>query len=91
MTLRQLRKVALRKGIVRWTKSRKIERLRVAGRHILAGAWSEDLEFREHQLYVLEGHFRCEEIKPDELITIGDFIMERPPPIQKWMGYEPAR
>lgn len=71
MTEFQLRQIAHRKGFVRWTPSRRVERVRIAKNGTLLA--TNLLTGEEHRLYLREDYW-CEEIDQRVPVQIGDML-----------------
>lgn len=72
--------IARKRGMVRWFPSNRVERLRQrrSDGFIFAGSYSlSQGRFIEHPLLNLSyEEYDCVEIKPDELVAVGDIVRE---------------
>lgn len=71
LTYKEMWKIAQRGGIVQWTASKRIERLRVSGMkvvciHALKG---------KHVLRWHDGEYKCRELGLDEMVSLGDLAI----------------
>lgn len=71
MTWRELRSATMKNALVRWTKSRRVERVQLSkGRNVRA----VNLVTGDSHILLRGDTFNCEVVNPKELIAAGDLL-----------------
>src|SRR6266568_3602502 len=76
MTYKELKKIANRNGMVRWTRSGMYEKLGIEGRKVVA--WG--IQSQRHFITPHSGQYDVVEVNPKEPVAVGEILFPRAVP-----------